>query len=143
MNDAEGRYEDLDDDLRDLVALLLGGRLTDTLRDPRLRNIMAGSPGVLRRLVEHYPGDPTGVRQQITPIDAVSALTVPAAANSALISIETTSARYSSDGTNPTAAVGLLLPAGTLLRLTGQATLTAARFIGTVAGGSLDVEYFT
>lgn len=50
------------------------------------------------------------------------------------ISVETTGARFRSDGTNPTNTTGVALPASTYMRMTGYNGSTALKFIR--AGGT-------
>lgn len=102
----------------------------------------AGSPQLETRMLQAFQGDPVGVAQQLT-IDTVKGLTVPDAANSATVTVEAQPCRLRVDGVAATAGVGLLLPVGTVLVLTGRATLQSASFIGTVAGSIIDVAYFT
>ena len=71
-----------------------------------------------------------------------TALTVPASATAALITIEGTSVRYADDGTTPTPSVGQgPFVAGYVITLTG-AELAAARFIQTSASATINVSYY-
>lgn len=79
--------------------------------------------------------------QQITSIAAATALTVPAGASIALIQAEAQAVRWRDDGTNPTAAVGYPLAAGSELVYSG-AGLSRLRFIEQVGGGILNVVYY-
>lgn len=86
--------------------------------------------------------------QQITSLAASTALTVPAGAKMALVSAEAQNIRIRSDGTAPTAAIGLRLiglPGATAPPEASPVLLlqdpTALRFIEEVAGAKLNVEY--
>ena len=71
-----------------------------------------------------------------------TALTVPATATIANITVEGASIRYTSDGTTPTAAIGMgPFAIGTTLTF-NLTTLAALRFIQTSASATIDVEYF-
>lgn len=132
-----------DQDTFNLWALLLGGVAVDNGRDPGVDDIPPFNPGVLRRLLANFGGDPIAHRTTLNAPAAATFLTVPDRANSALVSVEVQPVRASFAGDVPTAAVGLLLPVGTLLQLTGRATLTGAQFIQTAAGAIVTAEYFT
>lgn len=75
----------------------------------------------------------TGSYQKINPVTATG-LTVAAGARRALITVEGFQVRVRDDGTNPTAANGHLLPAGTKWDYAGD--LSAIKFIDTAAGAS-------
>jgi len=79
-----------------------------------------------------------GAAQYGVSIAAATALTVPAGAVQAEICVETAAARYTDDGTTPTATVGIPLPSGTCFQYTGP--LTAFKIIG--AGATMDVSYY-
>jgi len=77
---------------------------------------------------------------------ASTALTVPSGATVAVIQNNGTQpVRWRDDGasTAPTASTGQRLPAGETLTLdTGNAGLTAARFIREADGATLDIQYY-
>lgn len=77
---------------------------------------------------------------QITPTVATG-LTPPAQTNYAVIVCETFQCRWRDDGTDPTASVGMLLPAGTYMTYTGN--LKALKFIDTSAGAcKVNISYY-
>lgn len=81
-------------------------------------------------------GDTVSV-QSIPTQDAATAtsLTVPADARSAFVSVDG-DCRYRTDGTDPTATIGHLLPTGAPIEVTGQADMANFAVIsksGTVA----------
>lgn len=78
-----------------------------------------------------------------TDLIAAVALTVPAGSRFCLVQCEdsTQSVRYRSDGTNPTAGVGMLMVAGRMIVYTGDPR--KLKFIRTVAGAVLNVEYYS
>jgi len=78
--------------------------------------------------------------QQITSLSAAASLTVPARATRALIIAQTQGVRWRDDGTNPTASVGMPLPAGTVLSYDGD--LSRIRFIETAASAALNISYY-
>lgn len=78
--------------------------------------------------------------QQITPTVA-TALTVPTGATTAVFRVEAQTVRWRDDGTNPTAAVGMLmLTADAPYVYTGP--LTLIKFIETTSGAKLNVSYY-
>lgn len=78
--------------------------------------------------------------QQLTSLGSAAALTVPAGAQRALFVAETQSVRLRDDGTDPSATVGLLLSAGTVLDYRGN--LSAVKIIETAASAKLNVLYY-
>lgn len=78
--------------------------------------------------------------QQITSISAAAALTVPSGSTVALIQAETKDVRWRDDGSNPTASVGMIIPAGTSVFFTGS--LSAFRAIETAASAKLNISYY-
>lgn len=78
--------------------------------------------------------------QQITPLTAATALTVPARASYAVITVEGQPVRWRDDGTNPTASVGNPLPVGATLIYDGN--LAAIKFIQTAVAGTINVAYY-
>lgn len=78
--------------------------------------------------------------QQITSLSASTALTVPAQATMALISVEGAAIRYRDDGTAPTASVGMPVAVGQAFQYTG--TLSAIRIIQQSASATINVIYY-
>lgn len=79
--------------------------------------------------------------EQITVSTVAIGFTVATLAegNYAVVSIETNPIRYRSDGTNPTAAVGHLAAAGTVLEVCGK---SAARNFKMIRQGAADATAF-
>lgn len=69
-----------------------------------------------------------------------SALTVPAGARACYITVTGQSVRLRSDGTNPDATHGILLPVG-LAPFLFQGDLNTVRFTQTSATAVMDIEY--
>jgi hypothetical protein len=79
--------------------------------------------------------------QQLTSLASATGLSVPTGATAALITCEVASVRYRDDGTNPTAAVGMIMgPGASPLLYAGS--LAAISFIQVSAGAVLDVSYY-
>lgn len=78
--------------------------------------------------------------QQIVSLSSATALTPPAGANAALIHAEGADVRWRDDGTNPTASVGMLLPAGAELDFDGS--LSGFWAIEVSAGARLNISYY-
>lgn len=78
--------------------------------------------------------------QQLTSLSTSTALTVPGGATLAVIQAERADVRWRDDGTDPTATVGMWLPAGAELRYTGA--LAALRLIQASAGATVNVSYY-
>lgn len=78
--------------------------------------------------------------QQLTSLSAATALTVPAGARFALLKTETQPVRWRDDGTNPTAAIGMLLDVGDEFWYTGA--LKKLKVIETTASATLNVAYY-
>lgn len=81
--------------------------------------------------------------QQITVSTTAVGLTVPDGATRAVLGIEAQPLRYRTDGTNPTASVGMLQAASTFVELSGADTL--ANFKAIRSGGTdsvLNVSYY-
>lgn len=80
--------------------------------------------------------------QKITGLNAAKAFTVPAGASVAILRPESQNVRLRDDGTNPTAAEGLLIKTGdTWYDYRGD--LSAARFIETAGSATLFVLYYS
>lgn len=126
------------------VALwLLGALPGDGRAGPGGNNMISGSPGVLERLAEYYPGDPTGLHVVLTLGGAAQRLPRRDSANGATATIEGAPVRVRFDGGDATATTGLLLPVGAVLQLGGQATLNGASFFTASAGGIVQVAFWT
>ena len=80
--------------------------------------------------------------QQLSGISVATALTIPAGAAKALISVETNNVRWRDDGTAPTATVGQLLKTTDpeLLYLDGG--LGAMQFIPVTSTATVNVTYY-
>jgi len=79
--------------------------------------------------------------QQLTSIDASSALTIPAGTAYCVFQCEAQAIRWRDDGTAPTASVGF--PLAVAVNYTYDAgQLSALRVISQVAGAKLNVVYY-
>ena len=80
--------------------------------------------------------------QQITDLSSSESLTVPTGATMALIQAEDQNVRWRPDGssTAPTAAVGIVLEAGTDIFYTSD--LSALRFIEEATSAKLNVAFY-
>jgi hypothetical protein len=78
--------------------------------------------------------------QQITPVPAATALTVPDGARVAEICVETNEVRYRDDATAPTTGVGIPVVSGSCFQYSGA--LTAIQFIQVISPATLDVSYY-
>ncbi len=88
-------------------------------------------------------GKPLGY-QQITSLSAATALTVPTGspnARIALIQAEAQSVRWRDDGTDPSATVGTIITANSILLYDGD--LSAIKFFEAAGGGILNVSYYS
>lgn len=74
-------------------------------------------------------------------VTTATALTVPATARAALVSVEGNSVRWRDDGTNPTASVGQLIPVGSIVTFLGD-SMSAVKFIQVSATATLNVSYY-
>lgn len=84
--------------------------------------------------------------QQITSLAAATNLTVPSVpldgvATYAIIQAEAQAVRWRDDGVDPTATVGMVIPAGGELRYDGD--LKAIRFIESAASAKLNISYYS
>lgn len=102
-----------------------------------------GAQGLASRLVSWFPGDPCGPNSHLTGLAAATGLSAPSDAVSALVSVSGADVFLSLDGTNASSTNGVRVPAGSLLRLTGIASLHSASFVQAAAGAVVDVAYFT
>lgn len=85
-------------------------------------------------------GKPLGY-QQVTGLSAVKTLTVPADTRIALIQPEAQNVRWRDDGTNPTASVGMIITADSILTFDGD--LSTMEFIEVAATAKLNVSYYS
>ena len=85
-------------------------------------------------------GKPLGY-EQVTGLSAAKTLTVPADTRIALIQPETQNVRWRDDGTDPTATIGMIITANSLLIYDGN--LATMKFIEVVAGAKLNVSYYS
>lgn len=83
--------------------------------------------------------EPAGY-QQVTSLNTVKSLTVPADADVALIQAEDQNVRWRDDTTDPTATIGVQLQAGSDFWYTGD--LSAIEFIEETASAKLNVSYY-
>ena len=75
-------------------------------------------------------------------IAAATSLTVPPQAGYAIVQVKGGTGSYTTDGTTtPTTALGMTLPVGAALSLSGPDVLGKFKIIG-AAGVTLDVEYY-
>jgi hypothetical protein len=99
----------------------------------------ANAAGTVIPLPYPYAPIPGSSQHNLAPTSS-TALTVPNGALYATVQAAGASVRYTTDGTVPTASVGMTLGAGVILTLSGYPIMTTVRFIS--ATGTLDVEYF-
>ena len=71
---------------------------------------------------------------------ANSLQSIPNGAQFALIQCDEEDVRWRDDGTNPTATVGIVLPATKIIWYTGD--LTKIKFIRTAANAALNISYY-
>lgn len=98
--------------------------------------------------VEEIGGMPIQGGEVAKSVDAVTALTLPTTAQrigrggvlQVMISIEAQSCRIRWDGTNPTAANGILLTSG-IYTFRGERLIRALRFISAVAGCLINYQF--
>lgn len=85
---------------------------------------------------------PVAGSQEALAVVTATALTIPAGATIAWVTVETQSVRFRCDGTAPTASTGTLLAVGsrTEFRING---LAACKFIQTTSAATIDAEYFS
>ena len=85
---------------------------------------------------------PVAGSQEALGVVTATALTVPATATIAMITVEGNSVRYRCDGTDPTASAGSLLAVGTQGLVLVAKPLSACKFIQTAPTATLDVEFW-
>lgn len=81
------------------------------------------------------------VGQRITSLSSATALTVPGAAQKAVVSCTEANLRYYVDGRTPTSTAGHQLYIGSAFVI-GKSELTTVRFIEESANGVLEVTYY-
>jgi len=84
------------------------------------------------------PTSSAGPGQYAVSLSAVTSLSVPEFAVSATICVEGAAARYTDDGSTPTATIGIPVAAGQCFAFGGQ--LASFRIIG--SGATLDISYY-
>ena len=82
-----------------------------------------------------------GFRQVTATGTAFSLPTPPAGTRRAIIQAEAQALRWRDDGNNPTASVGMTIPAGGELRYDG-ADMSALKLIAVAAGAIANVSYY-
>jgi hypothetical protein len=80
--------------------------------------------------------------QQITSLSAAAGLTVPTNAAGAVITAESQGVRWRSDGTDPTASVGMPLASGASITFSTRAELLALKFIEQTTSAKLNIAYY-
>jgi hypothetical protein len=85
---------------------------------------------------------PVAGSQEALGVVTATAMTIPAGATIASVTVEGQPVRWRCDGTAPTASAGSLLAVGsvTVFRING---LSSCQFIQTAATATLDFEYFS
>ncbi len=78
--------------------------------------------------------------QQLTSLSSSTALTVPSSARLALIQASVQNVRWRDDGTNPTASVGNVITADSILWYTADPR--NLKFIEETSGAKLNVSYY-
>lgn len=79
--------------------------------------------------------------QQIATVSSAVGLTVPTVGGDlALIQAEAQNVRWRDDGTNPTAAIGMILVANDILMYTGD--FSAIKFFEVTSGAKINVTYY-
>lgn len=82
---------------------------------------------------------PLGYAQVTSPGTFDLTASIPSGANLAVVILEGATARWRDDGTNPTATVGMPIPAGATLEYGGQ--LPRLKFF-MPSGGTLNVSFY-
>ena len=84
---------------------------------------------------------PLAPSQEALGVTSATALTVPAGATTAVVTVEGATVRWRDDGTAPTASSGSLLAVGSVTTFYG-ASMKAVKFIQTVGTATLDVAFY-
>jgi len=87
------------------------------------------------------PGGASKGYQQLGTLSSAVNLTVPSGASNALIAVSGAPVRWRSDGTAPTASVGMPVAAGATL-VVGGPLMSTIQFIQQSGTAELDVNYF-
>lgn len=95
-----------------------------------------------RRLIQANLGDPLGVAINLAPLAAATGLAPPPNAVAAVVSVEGAPIRYTTTGATPTATVGTLIAAGSVLTITGSASLLAFQAISAGGAATLQGEFY-
>ncbi len=102
-------------------------------------NVTQPSTGVLQPVVVMQLRTALGY-EQLTSLTTATALTPPAGATLAVISVEGAAVRYRDDGTAPTATVGM--PLAISQQFTYSGDFSKLEFIGQAAGAILNVSFY-
>lgn len=90
-----------------------------------------------------FPASPiAGASQYGITIASATTLTVPSNANYAVVCVESANARYTADGTTPTATVGMPLLQNQCVSLQSNTTLQRFQIIQQTAGATIDASYY-
>lgn len=106
---------------------------------PNMETVYAGGPTNKSAIIEG--GTPVGY-QQLSVAGTATGLTVPENANTATIVVEDASVRFRSDGTSPTATVGVSLWQNQSFQIQSREILTAIEFISQSGTAELNIEYY-
>lgn len=79
--------------------------------------------------------------QQITDLSSAVGLTVPPGTTFALITCSGQAVRFRDDGTDPTDAIGVLMPTG-VAAFEYSGALSAIKFIETASAATLEILYY-
>ena len=79
--------------------------------------------------------------QQITNLSGAVGFTVPAGCVTINVQAESQNVRYRDDGTNPTASVGMQLPAGAIVPISA-ANFSSMKFIEEAASAKLNISCY-
>jgi hypothetical protein len=106
---------------------------------PALMLLLTVQPSLSQTTIKWIPlpGGQYGIS-----VASSTALTVPAQSVYAVVCAETAAVRYTTDGTTPTATVGMPLASGQCVAIQGEGSLSLFRVIQQTAGATLDVSYF-
>ncbi len=112
------------------------------LASPALAQTYHDTGGTAVQAVMPRPFDftPLNPGQHSIAITSATPLTVPAGARYATVCAKTASLNYTTDGTTPTASLGMTLAVGACVALSGPKVLAGFQAIS--ATGTLDAEFF-
>lgn len=88
------------------------------------------------------PINAKGYTQQSVTSLVASTLTVPSAAQMAVVEVETATIRYRDDGTAPTTAIGMPVTATSTVVVCGIGTLNAWKAIASGANAKLNTSFY-